>query len=450
MPIIFIPNAYELYSEDSVLDNDQAIRRLLYHCRFMWLMKPGDIIILPETPSKAFLEHFCETMGFSLSALNVVIWKDAFNIQCCVALENSLLIRQLKKIMENTHEWTIQACYFNKTILKLADRLCISIEKKFRQLIDRNGIKKLNSKAYFREMAEQYQLQITRGSICYSLRQLKKTVKNLMDLTGQLVIKQAHNASGRGNIGLSFFEKKLFFGVSDVILIKNKKLIDNVLEDFWASRGENYCFIVEVYYPNTGSFTIALLIPEFSQSPQVLYESKIRMEDTWVGVEIPADTLSDAESDFMRCIGLKIALILQDENYHGYLCCDFIQTDCGLLLTEINVRPGAETNAHAVAAHILGQNYHEQYSLITRRNVITDNFLEKLEALKKRNLLLRRGVSSGIAFLSFDKRYGNAVEYLILEKNLQKAYALEKFFLNFIVGQSAHAHGELEFLSASI
>jgi len=157
------------------------------------------------------------------------------------------------------------------------------------------------------------------------------------------------------------------------------------------------------------------------------------MENTWTGVEILASSLSNADLNFLKECGLQIADIIQDKGYQGHFCCDAIHSEkFGILLTEINVRPGAEINAHALSEHILGKHYYQHAYVLTRRNVHISDFHTVFKALKSKNLLLTKNNKKGIAFLSFDEDNTGKFEYLIAESDQSSAFQLERHLLELI------------------
>jgi hypothetical protein len=430
MPKLIIPNAYELYQDGvASLTQDEINARYFYNLRFLWLLKPGDAILLPKQPAKGFLSYLAEIKQMNPETLHLVILDNKHASLNSAALSDSNLIMQLREIITSPSEWSIQACYFNQEIAALAEKLQLPISPEWKALVESDFIRNANSKAEFRKISINNNIPIPEGIVCLNQEALASSLKNLLKITGQVIIKQEYNASGKGNIGVSFSKNHHFVGVIKTIILKEDQCINEIAHQLWVehTNSRNTQLIVEAYHTNKGSFTAQFLTPRREQEPTLLGYSEILMESRWVGVQIPPRALSPEQTKTLITYSKQFACIMQERGYQGHLCCDAISTnDDKILFTEINVRPGAETHAYILALHLFGFGYEDKIIVFTRNGLKTDSFLNTYKKLKDKNLLLNNGNNAGIVLLTVDDTDSQQFEYLIAAPDVKSASELEK------------------------
>ena len=433
MPKLIIPNAYELYQPCTAsLTQDEINARYFYNLRFLWLLEPGDAILLPRPPAKGFLSYLAKVKQIDPETLHLVILNNKHPSLNSTALSDPILIAHLRKIITSPLEWNIQACYFNREVTMLAEKLHLTINAEWKTLVESDFIRHVNSKAEFRKIAISNNIPIPEGKVCSTQEALANTLKHLLKITGHVIIKQEYNASGKGNIGVSFNENQHFVGVIKTITIKEDQCMNTIAYQLWSEHinSRNKLFVIEVYYPNKGTFTAQFWSPSRGQEPMLLSYSEILMESRWVGVQIPPRTLSPEQTNALITYSKHFACIMQERGYQGYLCCDAIVTDDDkILFTEINVRPGAETHAYVLAQHLFGVGYENKMIVLTRNGLKTDSFINTYQQLEEENLLLNNEVNTGIVLLTVDDTDSKQFEYLIAAPDSGSAFALEKRLL---------------------
>jgi len=430
MPKLIIPNAYELYQSDvASLTQDEINARYFYNLRFLWLLEPGDAILLPKLPAKEFLSYLAKIKKIDLDTLHLVILGNKHVCLNSAAFSDLNLIANLQKIITSPSEWNIQACYFNREIAMLAEKLQLRINPEWKTLVESDFIRHANSKSEFRKISINNNIPIPEGIVCSNQEALATSLKNLLKITGQVIIKQEYNASGKGNIGVSFSKNYYFVGVIKTIILKEDQCINEIAHQLWADsiNSRNTSLIVEVYHSNKGGFTAQFLSLPRGQEPLLLSYSEILMQLRWVGVQIPPRALSAEQTKALISYSKQFACIIQKRGYQGYLCCDAILTDDDrILFTEINVRPGAETHAYVLALHLFGFGYEDKMIVFTRNGLKTDSFLNTYKKLKEKNLLLNNDNNAGIILLTVDDTDSKQFEYLVAAPDLKSAYTVEK------------------------
>lgn len=434
MPKLIIPNALDLNQpEDYQNTQEEAVARQFYNMRFLWLLDPGDLILLPKSPSTEFISYLAEVKQIDPNDLSIIEWENNFNAPTAMALKNPNLIKRMQKYISRSRLWSIQTCFFNQSILNLAHNLNIHIDQKWRDFALNNFCRYLNSKAEFRKLSENHDIPVPEGEICNTWQELSKAILGILPLTGQLIIKQEFNAGGRGNIGIAINSNLNFIGVTKIIYISTDQHIDVLSKKIWNTfiNDINHQLIVEAYYPNTGTFTVIFCIPTLGHEPRLLNYSEIRMESTWVGVQTPAHALSKDQTKKLVTTAGKYAYLLQEQGYQGFICCDAIRTcDNQILFTEVNVRPGAETHAHVLATHLFGDDYYQHKTLLTRNGIKIESFDDIHRTLKKQGLLFNKQRQCGMVFLTVEDLYAKQGEYLVVGKDLSEACKIEKQVLD--------------------
>lgn len=436
MPKLIIPNAYELYqSNATTLTQDVINARYFYNLRFLWLLEPGDAILLPKPPTKGFLSYLAKIKQIDPDTLHLVILENKHASLNSAALSDPILIAQLREIITAPSKWSIQACYFNQEIAALAEKLHLTLNSEWKKLIESDFIHRINSKAEFRKIAISNNIPIPEGTVCSSQEDLANSLRNLLKITGQVIIKQEYNASGRGNIGISFSKNQHFVGVIKTIIIENDQGINEIAHQLWSEHinSENNLFVAEVYYPNKGTFTAQFWSPQIGEEPALVSHSEILMESRWVGVQIPPQTLLPERTKTLITYSKQFACILQELGYQGYLCCDAILTnDDKIVFTEINVRPGAETHAYVLAKHLFGEDYKDKMIVSTRNGLKIDSFIKTYQQLEEENLLLNSKTNTGIVLLTVDDIASKQLEYLIAAPDSKNTFALEEKLRNIL------------------
>lgn len=436
MPKLIIPNAYELYQSDVVsLSQNDINARYFYNLRFLWLLEPGDAILLPKPPAEGFLSYVAKIKQIKPENLHLVVLENQHASLNSKALSDPTLIANLREIICSPWEWKIQACYFNREIMLLADKLNIPINEEWKTLVECDFIRQMNSKAEFRKISISNNIPISDGRVCLTQEALAEAVTFLLKSTGQVIIKQEYNASGKGNIGISFTENQHFVGVVKTIIIKEDQCIKKIASQLWSEyvNLHNPLLVAEIYYPNKGTFTAQYWSPPRGLDPILLSYSEILMESRWVGVQIPPKKLLAEQIKTLLTYSKKFACTLQELGYQGYICCDAILTnDDKILFTEINVRPGAETHAYILSQHLFGAGYEDKMIVLTRNGLKIDSFIKTYQQLEAENLLLNCENNAGIVFLTVDDTYSNQLEYLIAAPDLVVAAEIEKKLNNIL------------------
>lgn len=431
---LIIPNVLDnkRYEGQVITKQDLAVG-IFTSRRWLWLMEPNDVIILPDQPSQDIIDYIAEIKQFDPNLLTIVTLKKDPKLVVSESLRDHSLISHLKTIIKQHSSWEIDPFYYTPAVLDLAEHLGIHVQPKWSSLVRQNFCHRVNGKAYFRQLSIAHNIPIPAGEVCASKLQLAMTIKKLLPKTGQLMVKQDFSAGGAGNIGLSKDPNATFTGTTNQITVEDIEKASNDLWSAYTSLANNQ-LIVEVYYPNRGVFTVEVYIPSNNEEIKVLYDAEMRMDPHWIGGEIPAHRLDPSLVNELISVTLKIGKILQSEGYYGYMCTDCILTNNNqLLLTEINVRQSGFLHLDILGRHLFGDDYTSKVTLLHRKDVEIGSFSKAYQVLKNEGLLFKvNNKKSGVILLT---AYDTRAEFLVVAPDSSSAYGLETAFLKRLKSQ---------------
>lgn len=427
---LIIPNVLDNKRfEGDPIEEDDLLMGVYTSRRWLWLMNPHDAIILPNHPPKEVIDYIVEIK--QIDPINIVVLEKDPKLVVSESLRAPSLLSHLKKIVKNPSSWVIDPFFYTPAVIDLAEELGISIPTKWRALVRQNFYQRVNCKSYFRQLSIAHDIPIPTGEVCGSAKQLATAIKKFLPETGQVIVKQDFSAGGAGNIGLSTNPKTLFTGISKQIALQDA---NQTARDLWAAYTSlaNNQLIAEVYYPNRGVFTCDIYIPySSSEKLRLINYGEIRMDNNWIGGEIPPHRLDPSLVDGFVSVTLKLGSLLQEQGYYGYMCSDAILTENNqLVMTEINARQSGFLHADTLARHLFGPAYMDQVTLLLRKDVKIGSFEKAYRSLKEAGLLFQsNGRKTGVIFLTV---YDIRAEFLIIAPDSSSAHDLESAFLKIL------------------
>ena len=427
-PQLIVPNVLDtLRSEGDPIAEDEFLMGVFTNRRWLWLMEPGDAIILPEKPPKAFIDYLAALQHFDPEQFHIIVLKKDPRFVVSEALHETSLLSHLKKIVNPS--WTIVPFLYTPDIINLAEELGISLPSKWKTLVRQNFCFRMNCKSYFRQLGIVHDLPLPEGEVCKSERQLINALNRLLSKNGQVIVKHDFNAGGAGNIGLSADPNSVFTGIKRQLTLGNLEKIAHALWTTHTGIGNNQ-LIVEVYHPNQGVFTCDVFVPYEKGDVRLVNYAEMRMDRHWIGGEIPATRLDRSLTDRFISYTLQLGQHMQKEGYFGYMCSDIILTGPNqFLFTEINVRQSGFLHVDTLARRLFGDDYMKQVVLLIRKDVEIESFEKTYSILDKAGLLFAHDKRNGVVFLTL---YGSQAEFLIIAQDSSSAYELESCLLKSI------------------
>lgn len=425
---LIIPNVLDnkRYEGEPITEKDIVVG--VYTARrWLWLMEPHDIIILPDQPSQDIIDYIAEIKGINSKELTIVSLKEGPKLVVSEALRNPSLISHLKQLIKKPHSWEIDPFYYTPAVLDLAEEIGIPVDPKWNVLVRQNFCHRVNGKAYFRQLSTVHDIPIPEGDVCASEMQLAASIKKFLPITGQVLVKQDFSAGGAGNVGISKDPHALFTGTTNQVTLGDLKKVAHEIWTKYTSLANNQ-LILEVYYPNKGVYTCDTYIPLRKKEVKMVNYAEMRMDPHWIGGEIPTDGMEGKVLKELISLTLKVGKLLQNEGYYGYMCSDVIvSNDNRLLFTELNVRQSGFLHADILARNLFGEDYLDKVYLLIRKDIEIGSFEKAHKILDKAGLLFKRNKrDAGVVMLTM---YDTRAEFMAIASDSAKAHDLESSLL---------------------
>lgn len=432
MPRLIIPNVWDSFNtpKNSKPNQTEWKKFEFYSWRCIWLMDPGDILIVPSRISNDFLDYFAAIRKNSLDKFNFININELVTAK---ALTATTVIAQLKEIIDCPHQWIMEPRFYNEDLIALMETLKLPQSQQCKELAS-DLASKMNSKIEFRQLAAHCEVPIPEGTICSSSDEFEQAINRLFPHTNQILVKQDISAGGEGNIGLGFKEAQ-FAGASRVFFIDSEKQLNETARTIWQeiTTEANQRLIVEIFYPNSQAFTCETIISENKKYPQIMnYGQILHQNNNLIGVETPAHKLKPLHVCELIDYSLRLANHLQVLGYYGYLSCDAIITgENELRMTEINARMSGAMHAYYLTEKLLGKDYINQATMLLRFNLKIDSFLHAYQALNKEKLIFNNGIGVILLYANASTTVG---EILTIAPTAQKACEIQQRALDILNG----------------
>jgi hypothetical protein len=229
-----------------------------------------------------------------------------------------------------------------------------------------NLVKELNNKFYTRELAINYNFQVTKGYFCTDIEQLEGSYKLLKELGFEkVVVKVPFGSSGKG---LKIIETD-----------KNFKL----LSKFISRRSNKFRLLIEGWHYIQRSLNSQILIQDDNIYILAVTEQKIDNNGVYIGT----DFVPSFEVDIMKSYHAelkRLGAILRKKGYRGIIGVDSIIDDKGTIypIIEINARFTQVTYLLRLVDTLIKKSYNNIQSSFNRfESKKPINFKEVVTAL---------------------------------------------------------------------
>lgn len=337
--------------------------------RVIWFAEEGDIIILSCKPDPSFVLHVTSLTGVDASSLKFHVAPpgrlegkhlDPHSLTDEKFLQE-LLSEDLANVTEIFPMWPSPAVAFMAEKLGLTDRLPGA------KFMMQHGAELANNKAYFRVFATAAKIPIAPGEVCHSKIEAELAIHRLLNHTGAVMVKQAHNGAGAGNelVVRDTTPDLVHAGAKFVYQLSTDShaVADYVEQRWqWATAQGRHPVVIEVFKPGYETIYAEFYAGDsdirFMGSGRLGYsENRLTQESA------PLRNVPDEVRHKLIFHGTRAASIYHSFGYRGYLSTDAIVNEAGdVVFTEINARVGG-------SLHI--------YDSIARRVVDVSRFPER-------------------------------------------------------------------------
>ncbi|KOX29816.1 MULTISPECIES: hypothetical protein [unclassified Streptomyces] len=404
--------------------------------RTAWLLEDGDAMLAHRRPTPDFRDYLVSSLGLDPAALTFFT-PDGPDEGTFLDARTALAEPLVERLRETVRpDWTLTPYLYDRTVADLAGRL--GLRGTDPAFFAQGGSDFFNSKSFFRAWATGTGVPVARGEVCRSRGATARTVRDLLHHTGSVIVKQDFSASGYGNVLFTVDAEVPSIGASakhvvgplsglreiEAALAASFPVVEEV-RDFPTGLRPSEA-VVEVYHPHSRTLYSELFLPDPPGEPVLLDHGDMRMEPVWNGFAIPPVALDPAAERQMLESSLAMARTIRQLGYRGYLNCDSIVTPEGeVLFSEVNARVGGCTHVHAAARRLLGDDYLDGYTLLTRNDLPVRDFA-KLALAVERDPRLTPDGESGAVVLVDDSPYTHTVEYLVYDRGPEAAEETER------------------------
>jgi hypothetical protein len=401
--------------------------------RLVWLAGPGDLLLMPYPMGRDFKHYTLRLMGVdptSVGEVNTCRVGDDVVVLTEVVIGSPDTVGRLRELMGG-RPFRVLPYFHERGVARLEQQLGIATERTA-FFLD-GGAERLNSKVYFRRLAEEIDIPVAPGTVVHSPRSLAHAISRFLPQTGSVIVKQDMNAGGDGNRVVTVIpERRHFLGATETVHLNAGGDVPDLAQVWWdRMTGErNRQLVVEVYHDTSVVVYSELDVGE-GGAVALLSHGEMRMQPLWNGFEIPCQTLRNRNlADFVRC-SERLARASGELGFAGKMNCDAAVTTGGeVFFTEINGRLGGCTHIHVVAERLLGEGYMGRHCLLTKNHVPTRfSFTGLLERLDRAGLHFDAAARRGVVILTEDTGRTGTVEYLVIGNTYAEALEDERCLL---------------------
>lgn len=331
--------------------------------RVVWFARDGDLIVLSDVPDARFLAYATSLTGVDPAALRILLPaagayggrlldpESLTGAEFVAAVRDALGESGLDQVEEVFALWPSAHVARFAAALGLDDRFAGA------GFFAQGGGELGNNKATFRALAAGAGVPIPAGAVCRSEREAVAATAALLDATGAVMVKQAHNGAGVGN-QLLLRDASL---ASDHVGARHLHQLDGygreAIEAYWrerwdwASAQDRFPVVVEEFAPEAVSVYSEHHATDDGTRPTemgtLLYVGRRLSHQV-----VPLRGVNDSVRVQLRHGGARLAEAYRALGYRGHLSADAIVTTGGrVVFTEVNAQVSGSLHIYQVIAH---------------------------------------------------------------------------------------------------
>jgi Pre ATP-grasp domain/PGM1 C-terminal domain len=420
MPTVFIGNQF---NDDNVGDLGAippAVRRSCGYGsgRLIWGAEPGDLLVVPQQPSRQFWSYACAVKGIGEDDVRVlvpppgsygtdVIDRDRF--------QDGDFQRDLRAAITERGIEAVRPFYFSALMARFAGAAGLTGADGDHAFCAQDGADLLNSKSVFRAVAAGRRIAIPEGTVCRSPDEVVDVVQALFARGECAILKQDFLALGMGNKVLSPYDGVDPRGASGVVVLPDAQAVrDHVSEQWpWYTSGGQNKLIVERFV--TGCVPLYAEVAIGEGTVEILNHGEMKTDPLFCGFRIPARMVTDQQCDRFLVEVVKTAEAVAALGYQGLVNIDGIITpDDQVLVNEFNGRLGGCTHLHEIATRLLGPDYFGKKLLSSHNRWAVPSFAEALRFLADEGIAFDRTTGTGVLLPHDNTAMNGMVEYCVV------------------------------------
>lgn len=302
MPKVWILNTEEVVPPGDLSYSDILVPKALEMTqRYLNIISPGDVVVLPVKISSEFLNYVSRFNGLPQDREWLIELSKITRPYSIVELikDDSKLICRLKGL-NGGDRWELMPFIETKNVVSLSELLDIPICGTTPELISSGLIEDLNDKCFFRDISLKAGIEIVPGYCAYNKKELKAFIRELSRNNGRVIVKKAKYAGGLGNIT----------GSCDYL-------------NEWVDREYGGEAVVVEQYMDFKEVLGSLVSLDKRGINFIGIDKHIRNNDKWTGLIYPYYISDSGVYNCIKDLSLKYAGILFKMGARGYLNLDW-------------------------------------------------------------------------------------------------------------------------------
>lgn len=384
--------------------------------RKIWLTRPGDVVVLPTSPSEPLWEYACGLLGFARSEITDVAAPSEDLITLTDAVRKAGLADRLRELAAATPGLRLQPFALDRPALGLAAEIGLPIDgyddgKPSEQAVE--AVYRINTKPGFRAVAGELGIQVAAGSVARDRSELLTAARETVTSYGGAVIKPVRGSNG---YGVRFLSTEDLPGL--------EALLDTYLS---SVSDQPTGWVVEQRLDLARVVTVEMEVTE--AGPQVLHVGEMRTPNgSFSGQVTPLEESSPAV-DQLTADGLALGRYLDRLGYRGPFDIDGgITTDGQLYASESNLRRTGATYLDLLVRRLLGTEGAAQAVWLadSRPGGVDPDFATGLELVREAGLAFERGSTEGVVLTADTLAFDGKWRYLVMSTSHRRVEELEK------------------------
>lgn len=425
MPRLWLGNACTEHMVDrmDLLTQDDFDGILFAMKRLVWLMRDGDVLVLPRPVPAAFLDHVAQYTGIPRDRVHVIAAHADLLTQDL--LHSREILGRLKKLV--TPDWEFRPYIHDRGAEVFARELGLVTASPF---VAEGGAELLNSKVVFRALAAGAGFAVPDGIPCRTSEDLSHTLERLLAAHRSVILKRDRAVGGHGNIVITTDPDLEGTGALHTIVLRDPADHEQVLKaaGLTATHAPQGEIVLEVFHPDCTSVYVEVDCPADGE-PVVLNGGQLRTDQNppvLAGLALPPRSVPGRAWEAFTGEALRMARLMQNLGYRGLASIDAVIDQEGhVWFNEVNARLGGSTHLHHIARTLVGPDWTDSHVLISRFNVRAPALDRLLHAMREHGLAWEPRQQRGIVIASDDTAVTGNLEYVVLAHTDEEADALE-------------------------
>ncbi|MFC5290120.1 peptide ligase PGM1-related protein [Actinokineospora guangxiensis] len=434
MSTLIIGNSFNDYLVGDLGRFDPLERRIggNISLRLAWLAEPGDVVVLPQEPDRAFVDYMMGLKGVPADSVTIAVPPaGSFGTDVITSdrLTDDAFRRHLSGLVSTNGVDQVVPYVFDSTIATLCRDWGLAETCPAFPFLAGGGADMLNSKSVFRALSLGVGAPVPEGLVTDSPSRAAAFVGALLADGGSVIVKQDFHQGGHGNEILTSDAATTQIGAISMITLGSDDLggVEALLRRRWPAYSNDGTakVVLERYLPNSVPIGAEVEIGE--RAITVRHTGEMRMTPIFDGVVLPGLEMTTAQCDLFRSAVLALCVAVQAIGYRGLINIDGIIDGGGrVLLTEYNGRLGGTTHLHWLGVSLVGPDYAERAVFVSNNDWKVPSFGAAMDVLESSGLAYDRDKRSGVVITCDHTALSGAVEYCVIGNDHADAHAVEK------------------------